>query len=149
MNSWGGPVLDPDLVEKCRAYAQMLSLGEETEEALANRKGIVRRVRISHGEQWAIRTDLRSMFSERMFVDAKPLGAVLVLLEIAKRQMSPRRLVVLTGDRAGEYADGAIEAAWGAIMLEGTAVNVLGLRFPGEPRRLDMGDLIALAESVL
>lgn len=148
MNPWG-PVLDPELVESCRAYAQGLSIGEESEEALPNHKAIVRRVRISRGDQTAIRTDVRTMLTERMFVDAKPLGAVLVLLEIAKRRSAPRRLVALTGDRAGEYADGAIEAAWGAIMLEGTPVNILGLRFPGEPRRLNLNDLVALADTVL
>lgn len=125
-------------------------MGDETVERLPENKGVVHRVRFRHGEDSAIRTEVRSMMHTRIFVDLKPLGAVLLLLETARQKVAPRRLVAWTGDRAGEYAEGAIEAAWGAILLEGAGGGgFMGLRFPGDPRRLHLHDVIGLAETVL
>ncbi|MDE1819241.1 MAG: hypothetical protein KGJ23_02855 [Euryarchaeota archaeon] len=149
MKSWRGADLDPELIESCRAYAQGISLGTEHEEVLPGNKGVVRRIRVSHGEQSVIRTEVRSMLTERIFVDATPLGAVLLLLEIARRRDAPKLLVVRSGETAGEYAQGAIEIAWGAVMLEGSGVSLWGGGLPGDPRRLDMTELISLAETVL
>lgn len=144
-----GPVLDPRLVAACQEYAHGFSLSDETEEKLPENRGLVRRMRVTRGEEAAIRTEIRSMLTDRVIVDVRPLGAVLILLEISKRRTVPRRLVVLTGDRAGEYTQGAIEAAWGAVLMEGSRTNPMGERFPVEPRRLTLPQVIELAETVL
>lgn len=145
------PTLQPELVERCRTYAGTLSMSDESQEELPNHKGSVHRIRFHRGEQHAIRTEIRSMLTTRVLVDLSPMGAVLILLETARQRSMPRRLVSLPGDHAGEYTEGAIEAAWGAVMLEGSASGnaFLGMRFPGEPRRLSIQDVIGLAESAL
>lgn len=147
MNPWG-PVLPEELVQACKAFALEFSLGPEQEETLPDRGGVVRRMVIHRGEESIIRTDVRSMMNERLIVDLKPMGAVLVLLEIAKRGRAPRRLLALEGDRAGEYSQGAIEAVWGGG-LEGMAMHFPGLQLRNEPRPLRLNDVVAFARTVL
>lgn len=145
--------IPPDLLARCRLYIQDASLSGESAENLPGQKGSVLRARVTRGEESCVRTELRSLYTTRIIVDAKPLGAVLIILEIGKRGTAPSRLVALTGDRAGEYSEGAIEAGWGAVMMEpgggGGSAASLGVRFPNEPRRLHLNDVVSLAELVL
>jgi hypothetical protein len=143
-------LLPDGLADRCRALAQEWAIEDETEQPLAENKGVMHRVRFGHHGESVVRTEVRTVMVTRVIVDAKPMGAVLIVLEVAKRNSGPSRLVALTGGRAGEYALGAIEAAWGALILEPTPGGpALGQRVPGSFRKLSLKEVISLAEAAL
>lgn len=138
----------PEVTRRCQEYAQAFSIADDWREKLAGNKGWVHRTRMTREGDSVVRTELTTLLASQVFVDLKPMGAVVILLEIAKRSGSPKRLTALQGARAGEYANGALEAAWGIPPGSGGAAS-LGLRFPGEPRTLTLQQVVDLAESVL
>lgn len=143
-------LLPAGLADRCKEQAQTWAIEDDRQDALADQKGYVHRVRFSHDGDSVVRTEVRTAFVTRLIVEAKPMGAVLIVLEIAKRGSAPSRLVALTGGRAGEYALGAIEAAWGALVMESQPGGpALGLKLTGGFRKLTVRQVCELAESAL
>ena len=139
--------IPPEVQARLQALGATLGLEPLSEGPVQGGKHIVERIRFRHGEESAIRTEIRGPYLTRVIADATPLGAALILLEVARRRSEPGRLVVHTGDRSGEYPQGAIEAAWG--MIFGEKAGMVLFEAKGDPHRLRLREVLDLARHLL
>lgn len=139
---------DRALLDKIREAATRMSVTTLSEEPQNEGKGVVTRTRFALGGSEVLHTEIRQLTVTRVFVDATPLGAVVLILEMMKRRISPARIMAYPAEKAGEYRYGAFEVAYG--FLPGEVFNMGNvLQFPGEPRRLKLQQVQDLARLAL
>lgn len=147
MNSNPFSPWDRALLGRVRDAAQTMVVTPLTESTGRGGKGLVVRTRFTLGESSVTHTEIRELGVTRVLVDATPLGAVVLIMEMMKRRIAPGHLLAHPVEKSGEYRSGAFEVAYGFVI--GSALGGPFLQIPGESRRLKIPQLQELARLAL